>query len=499
MERTEANVQYGSPTGRWVLLAAVLGSAVVMIDATVVNLALAAMGADLHIGFAGLQWLISAYLVTLSALILLGGALGDLYGRRRVFVAGTAWFAAASLLCAIAPSATLLIAARALQGVGGALLTPSSLAIIQSSFHPDDRGRAIGAWSGLGGIAAAVGPFVGGWLVGFSWRAIFFMNLPLAAAVIVVALRHVPESSDPSRRGWHPDVAGGLFGAIGLAALTFALIEGPTRGWTTRLIFVAAGLALAGFVGFAITEVREGHPMLPLRIFRSMRFTGTNIATFVIYGALGGFFFLFAVNLQRALEYSPLEAGAASLPVTVLLLALSARAGRLAQRIGPRLPMTAGPVVMAVGLLIARSIQPGESYASAVLPAVVVFALGLVLTVAPLTATALSSADPELAGVASGVNNAVARAGGLVAVALLPAVAGLGGSSTPGKAALAAGFRTAMTLAAAATAAGGLIALLTVGKERPPAPAIHEELHCAVAGPPMRPAEPRWGCPQTAS
>jgi EmrB/QacA subfamily drug resistance transporter len=493
-----SSVRYGTATGRWILIGAVLGSAVVFVDSTVVNLALTRMGADLDMGFAGLQWLISGYLVTLSALILLGGGLGDLYGRRRIFVIGTAWFAVASLLCGIAPSSGVLIAARALQGVGGALLTPASLAIIQSSFHPDDRGRAIGAWSGLSGIAGAIGPFVGGWLVGYSWRAIFFMNVPLAAVVIYVALRHVPESVDPSRRGWHPDVAGGLLGAIGLAGLTFALIEGPTRGWSSQLVVAGVAAGAIGLTGFVVTEAREGHPMLPLRIFRSLRFSGTNVATFVIYGALGGFFFFFAVNLQRALGYSPLEAGAASLPVTLLLLAFSSQAGRLAQRTGPRLPMTAGPLIMAVGLLMARRIQPGGSYESTVLPAVVVFAIGLVLTVAPLTATALSSAESDLAGIASGVNNAVARAGGLVAVALLPAITGLGGDVNPGPATLTAGFRTAMTIAAIATAAGGIIALLTVGKEKPAAPAAEEEFHCAVSGPPMRPGEPRWGCPEAA-
>jgi EmrB/QacA subfamily drug resistance transporter len=493
-------IRYGTPTGRWVLLASVLGSAVVSLDATVVNLALARMAADFGMGFAGIQWLISAYLLTLSALILLGGALGDLYGRRRIFIIGTIAFAGASLLCGVAPSASLLIGARALQGVGGALLTPASLAIIQSSFHPDDRARVIGAWSGLGGVAAATGPFVGGWLVdAVSWRAVFFMNLPLAVVVVVVAARHIPESRDERRSGWHPDLAGGALAAVGLAGLTYALIEGPAKGWLDTRIVAGALAAVIGLGGFLVVEWRERHAMLPLRIFRSLRFTGTNLATFAIYGALGGFFFLFAVMVQRGLGYSPLEAGAASLPVTVVMLAFSARAGKLAQKTGPRLPMTIGPLIMAVGLMLARLIEPGSGYAQAVLPSILVFSIGLVLTVAPLTATALASADPEYAGVASGVNNAVARAGGLVAVAVLPVVAGLGGEITPGPAQLEAGFHSAVGIAALITAAGGLIAWFTVGKQMDPAPALGNEYHCAVGGPPMRPPEPHWGCPRVAA
>jgi EmrB/QacA subfamily drug resistance transporter len=468
-----------------------------MLDSTVVNVALLRMGADLHAGVSGLQWVLTGYLVTLSALILLGGALGDRYGRKKIFIAGTVWFALSSLLCAIAPNVPVLVAARALQGVGGAMLTPASLAIIQSSFHPEDRMRAIGAWSGLGGVAGAVGPFLGGWLIdAFSWRAIFLINLPVGVIVLVVATRHVPESVDAGRAGWHPDVAGGLLGALGLAGVTYALIEGPSLGWDATAVVGAAVLGVVCLAAFLVVEARDPHAMLPLGVFRSRRFTGANLATFAVYGALGGFFFLLAVELQRGMGYSPLEAGAASLPITLLMFALSARAGAFAQRIGPRLPMTIGPLVMAAGLLLARRIVPGATYAVAVLPSIVLFAIGLVLTVAPLTGTVLDAAPAEHAGVASGVNNAVARAAGLVTIAVLPALAGIGGDVVPTAAVLANGFQTAALIAAVMVAVGGAIAWLTIGTERPSAPASEEEFHCAVGAPPMRPSEPHWGRPE---
>jgi EmrB/QacA subfamily drug resistance transporter len=479
------------------VLAAVLGSSVVMLDATVVNVALLRMGADLDAGISGLQWVLTGYLVTLSALILLGGALGDRYGRRKIFIAGTIWFALASLLCAVAPNVPILVAARALQGIGGALLTPASLAIIQSSFRPDERMRAIGAWSGLGGVAAAVGPFLGGWLIdAFSWRAIFLLNLPVGLVVVAVAARHVPESLDVGRSGWHPDVAGGLFGALGLAGVTYALIEGPALGWNATRVLAAFAIGAAGFVAFVVVEARDPHAMLPLGIFRSRRFTGANLTTFVVYGALGGFFFLLAVELQSGMGYSPLEAGAAGLPVTLLMLAFSARSGALAQRIGPRIPMTIGPLVMAVGLVLARRIVPGAGYVDGVLPSIVLFSIGLVVTVAPLTATVLDAAPAEHAGVASGVNNAVARAASLVAIAVLPALAGIGGDIVPSVDRLADGFRTSSTIAAVLCAAGGVISWLTIGDEKPSAPASEEEFHCAVGAPPLRPSEPHWGCPE---
>ena len=339
-ENAAGTVRMADPSGKWIVAGAVLGSAVVALDATVVNVALPTIGRDLHAGVTGLQWTIDGYLVTLAALILPGGSLGDRFGRRRIFLLGLAWFAAASLLCGIAPNIGVLIAARTLQGVGGALLTPASLAIIQATFHPDDRGRAIGAWSGLGGIATAAGPLAGGWLVdAVSWRVIFLLNLPLAAIAAAVALRHVPESTDPSVSG-RVDIVGAVLIALGLAGVTYGLIE---ASWGPALP------GLAALAAFVVYERRESHPMLPLDIFASRQFTGANVATFAIYGSLGGVFFLFVVFLQTSLHYSPLKAGAASLPITLLMLTLSSRAGALAQRIGPRRPMTFGPLIVALG------------------------------------------------------------------------------------------------------------------------------------------------------
>ncbi|HEX2185669.1 MAG TPA: DHA2 family efflux MFS transporter permease subunit, partial [Chloroflexota bacterium] len=440
-----AEIRYASPSGRWVLLAAVLGSSVAFLDATVVNVALPAIGEDLGAGVDGLQWTVTGYLLTLAAFILLGGSLGDRLGRRRVFIVGVLWFAVASTLCGLAPSVGVLAAARALQGVGAALLTPGSLALIEASFVPDDRGQAIGAWSGLTGVAAAVGPFAGGWLIdAVSWRLIFLLNIPLAALTVAVAMRHVPESADPTAVPGL-DLGGAVLATMGLAGCTYALIEAPAAGpsaavWTTGLLGVAA---LGGF--FAV-EARSSHPMLPLEIFASRRFTSANAVTFAVYAALGGAFFLLVVHLQQVLGYSALEAGVATLPITVLMLALSSRAGRLAQRVGPRWPMTAGPLLVAAGLALMTRMDVGSGYLLDVLPAVVVFGLGLALTVAPLTATVLAAADARHAGVASGVNNAVARVAGLLAVAALPAVAGLSEADYRQPAMFAQAFRVAILL-----------------------------------------------------
>lgn len=488
----ETAIAYGTPSGRWLLLTTVLGSGMALLDATVVNVALPVIGEDLGAEVTGLQWILNGYLLTLAALILLGGALGDRYGRRRVFLVGVAWFAAASLLCGLAPSVPVLVAARALQGIGGALLTPGSLAIIQASFRPQDRARAIGAWSALGGIAAAVGPLLGGLLIdAVSWRAIFLLNLPLAAVVVAVALRHVPETRDQTVAGRPADGAGAVLAAVGLAGVTYALIEGPERGWGGAVL-AAAAAGVAGLVGFVVTESRSRHPMLPLGIFASRQFSAANGVTFVVYGALGSTFFLLVVQLQQVLGYSPLAAGAATLPVTLLMLGLSARAGDLAQRIGPRVPMTVGPLLIAAGLLVMAGIGPGGSYVAEVLPAVGLFGLGLATTVAPLTATVLAAADASHAGVASGVNNAVARVGGLVAVAVLPALVGLGGEAYRDPQVLATGFRSAMFVTAGLAAGGGVLAWLTITSDLAAAGAVpvetgHEH-SCPVDAPPLRPA-----------
>jgi EmrB/QacA subfamily drug resistance transporter len=490
-------VTYGSPQGRWVVLATVLGSGIVALDATVVNVALPAIGEDLGASVAGLQWTLNGYLLTLAAFILLGGSLGDRFGRRRVFVIGVVWFAVASLLCGVAGSMPMLVAARAFQGVGGALLTPGSLAILQASFPPGDRARAIGAWSGLGGVATAVGPFAGGWLVdALSWRYIFLLNLPLSVVVVAVALRHVPESSDPSMaRGL--DVAGAVLGAVGLAGVTYALIEAPERGAGSPLILGAAVAGVLGLIGFVLVERRSRHPMLPVDIFASRQFTGANLVTVAVYAALSGVFFLLVVHLQQVLGYSALAAGTAMFPVTIIMLALSARAGALAARIGPRLPMTAGPLVVAVGLLLMTRITAGSEYLTAVLPAAIVFGLGLALTVAPLTATVLAAVEERHAGVASGVNNAVARAGGLLAVAILPVLAGLTGDAYRNPQVFASGFRTAVVIASGLCAMGAAVAWLTIRNDvlRPdvasapaPAPRPRREHHCCLDAPPLRPS-----------
>ncbi len=485
----QEGVRYGSPTGRWILLASILGSSVAALDATVVNVALPAIGEDLGARLSGLQWTLNGYLLTLSALILTGGALGDRYGRRRIFVVGVIWFTAASALCGVALNVEMLIAARVLQGIGGALLTPASLAIIQASFHPDDRARAVGAWSGLGGISAAVGPFLGGYLVdAASWRLIFGLNIPLAVVVVAVAVRHVPETIDPTSAR-RPDVLGAVAGAAGLAGLTFALIEAPERSITSPAVIIAAAVGLIGLVAFVLVERRGTHPMLPLDIFSSRQFTSANVVTFVVYGALSGVFFLLVVQLQQVVGYSPLQAGVATFPITLLMLALSARAGALAQRIGPRLPMAAGPITMALGLLLMTRIGAGAAYPTEVLPAVIVFGLGLSFTVAPLTATVLAAADARHAGVASGVNNAVARVAGLVTIAALPIVAGLTGDDYQNPAAFASGFKIAVTVSAALAALGGVIAFFEIENDVLPSAAPALRHHCAVDGTPLNPPQ----------
>ena len=492
-------LRMGTPQGRWVLAATVLGSSLAMLDATVVNVALERIGADLDAGFAGLQWTVNAYTLTLAALILLGGSLSDRLGRRRVFVVGVCWFAAASVLCGLAPDIGTLIAARALQGVGGALLTPGSLAIIAASFSGDDRAAAVGAWSGFGGVAGAVGPFLGGWLVEWNWRAVFLLNVPVAVLVVVVAARHVPESRDPAaapRLDW----LGTALVALGLGALTYALTTAADPGagvWAWGAVGVVALLA------FAVVQRRSRNPLVPPALFRKAQFTGANLVTFLVYAALGVFFVLVVLHLQVVSGFSPLLAGTALLPVTVLMLLFSSRVGAIAQRTGPRAFLVGGPLLAAVGVLLVRRVGPGASYLVDVLPAVVVFGAGLTLLVAPLTATVLDSAPDGAAGVASGVNNAVARAAGLLAVAVVPVAAGIGGADYTDPEAFAAGFRTAMLICAGLLVAGSLLAVvfirpLPTGPEPAavgepttagPAPRIRVEEcpHCPVTGPPVHP------------
>jgi EmrB/QacA subfamily drug resistance transporter len=488
-------VAFESAPGRWVLAIAVLGSGLAFLDGTVVNVALPDIGRDFNASTSSLQWILNGYLLTLASLILLGGSLGDRYGRRLVFTLGVALFTGASLLCAIAPSVEFLVAARMLQGIGGAMLTPGSLAMIEASFRREDRARAIGAWSGLGGVAAAIGPLLGGWLVAaISWRAIFLINLPIGLFVIAMAGRHVPETRDPMSSG-RLDLLGAGLAAAGLAGTTYALIEGPAG--VSPQIVLAGAAGVAALIAFVVAERRSANPMMPPDIFSSRQFTAANLVTFAVYAALGGFFFLFVAFLQISLDYSPIAAGAASLPVTALMLALSPRSGAFAQRIGPRVPLTVGSLVIAAGLVLLTTIDPGDAYVSSVLPAVVVFGLGLVLVVAPVTATVLAAAEERHAGIASGINNAVARVAGLLAVAVLPVVAGLTGDSFYDPGEMADGFRMAMIVSAVLAAAGGIVAWLTIRDDvlvseptrRGRAPVeVSTDYSCGVAGTPLRPS-----------
>jgi EmrB/QacA subfamily drug resistance transporter len=434
-----------------VITATVLGSGIAFLDGTVVNVALPAIGHGLHAGIRDLQWVLDGYLVTLSALLLLGGSIGDLYGRKRAFLIGLVGFSAASAACAFAPTSTVLIAARVLQGCGAALLVPGSLALISASFHPDDRGRAVGAWSGLAGVAGAIGPFVGGWLIdAVSWRLIFFINVPIAAACFVITARWVPESrgGDLDRR---PDVTGAVTAALGLAGMAYGLIE---QQWGAG---IAGALLLVVFV---LVERRSAHPMLPLEMFRSSQFRGANLATFAVYTGLGGTTFVLVLQLQKSLGYSALEAGSALFPLTVMMLLLSSRSGALAQRIGPRLQMSVGPLIVAAGLLLLTRVQPGRGYVDAVLPGAVVFGFGLAATVAPLTSAVLASVDEHHFGVGSAFNNAVARLAGLLAVAALPVLAGIDTSASV--ASFDRGFQRAMVICAAICAVGGITSWVTI-------------------------------------
>jgi EmrB/QacA subfamily drug resistance transporter len=479
-----SEIGYGTTRGRWVLLATVLGSGMTMLDGTVVNVALPAIGRDLDAQIAGLQWTINGYTLTLAAFILLGGSLGDRFGRRRVLLIGVTWFALASLLCGIAPNLLVLVLARGLQGIGGALLTPGSLAILQASFRPEDRARAIGAWTGLGGVASAIGPFAGGWLIEtVGWRWVFLLNLPLAAVVVFVSLRHVPESSDPEMaRGL--DIPGAALAALGLAGLTFGLIAWPDQGAGSIAVWGSLFGGVLALGAFVVVESRSSSPMLPLDVFRSRLFTATNVVTFAVYAALSGVFFVLVVELQVVAGFSPIAAGAALLPVTIIMFFLSARGGALGQRIGPRLPMTVGPIVAAVGVLLLSRIGPDATFLADVLPGTIGLGLGLAITVAPLTATVLGAVDVRHAGIASGVNNAVARAAGLLAVAAIPLIAGITATVYADPVLFGQAASRAVVYCAGLLVVGGLLSWLTVRTpartsrtQPPPAPARSATLH----------------------
>ena len=475
-------LRMGTAAGRWVLATTVLGSGIVMIDGTVVNVALASIGEDLDAGFSDLQWTVNAYTLALASLILLGGSLGDHFGRRRIFVIGVVWFALASLVCGLAPSVEVLIAARALQGVGGALLTPGSLALISASFHGPDRSAAIGAWSGLGGIAGAVGPFLGGFLVEWTWRAVFLINLPLAAVVVFVALRHVPESRDTeSAPGL--DVSGSVLGALGLGLLTWGLTTLGSAG-ATPLGLGTTAAGIVALVAFVLVERRSPHPLVPPSLFGDRVFSAANVATLLIYGPLSVVFVVLVLQLQTVAGFSPVAAGTALLPLTVLMLLFSARVGALAGRIGPRLLMTVGPLVSACGLLLLLRVGPDASWFTDVLPAMLVFGAGMTLTVSPLTATVLDAAPDRFVGAASGVNNAVARAAGLLAVAVIPGLAGITGDAYADPAVLDAGFHTSILISAGLVVAAAVVSFTLIPGRRPAAaPERKECFRCEVNAP----------------
>lgn len=484
----DGGIRYGTARGRWVLAATVLGSALASIDATVVGIALPSIGRDFGASVSGLQWVVNAYTLALAGLLLVAGSAGDVYGRKRFFVIGVIWFAVGSGLCALAPTADLLIAARGLQGVGAALLTPGSMAILEASFVPADRSRAIGAWSGLGGVASAIGPFLGGWLVGVAtWRLIFVINLPLAALVAAVSMRHVPESRDPQKAKTHIDLVGAALATVGLIGLTYGLIEGPSDGWGPgSTIVLIVGVVL--LVLFVLWERNAHTPMLPLSLFASRQFSTTNAVTFVMYGATGGVFFLLPIQLQEVSGYSPLEAGISLLPMTVIMLVLSARSGALADHIGPRLQMSVGPCLVGLSLFMLVRVNSTGTYATQVLPAVLVLGLGFAIVVTPLTATALSSAPAAEAGTASAVNNDVARTGSLIAVAVLPAVAGITGAAYTHPAQFSTGFHKASLVSGALCLLAGAMAALLIRNPRRVASTKPTEAaylrHCALDAPP---------------
>ncbi len=442
-----------SARGRWVVLAATLASAIALLDGTVVNVALRPIAADLGATLADLQWVVNAYMLTLASLILVGGSLGDRLGRRRVFLVGIGWFGVASVLCGLAQGTELLIAARGLQGIGGALLTPGSLALIQSLIAEEDRPRAIGYWSAWSGVAGAVGPLLGGWLVEvLSWRWVFFINVPVAVIVIVIGVLRVPESGGTAREGRF-DLLGAGLGVVALGGVTVALIQGS---WPAAAV---GGLAT---VAFLLAQSRVRHPMLPLGIFAHRTFSAVNVVTFLVYAALGAVMFFLVLQLQVVSGYSPLQAGAATIPFTVLMLLFSPRVGTLMNRTSPRVLMTVGPVVAAVGTWLLASVPEGGAFLTQVLPGVIVFGAGITLLGTPLTATVLAAAPASHVGLASGINNAVARAASLLSVAALPGMVGLGAEGALAPETFAAGYPRAMWWCVGLLLVGALVAWVFV-------------------------------------
>jgi len=436
---------------RFTLVASILGSSIVFVDSTVVNVALPAMQRDLGGGLATQQWIVDAYLLTLGSLILVGGSLGDIFGEVRIFTLGVAAFGAASVLCAAAPDATSLIVFRGLQGVSGALLTPASLALITYSFSGHERGAAIGSWTAWSGISFVAGPLLGGWLIGVSsWRVIFVLNVPVAVATLAIVLTQLPRRR-AGKTGVRVDVAGAALCAAGLGALVFGFIEQPRLGWAHPAVPGSLAAGAACLAAFVLYESRASMPMLPLRLFARRNFSVTNLETLAVYGGLSAWSFFLTLFLQQLAGYSPFRSGLATVPVTIVMFLLSRVVGRLSMRAGPRVFMAAGPLLAGTSVLALARLPSRLDYWTELLPPLLGFALGLSLTVAPLTTTVLNDAGPGDAGIASGVNNAVARVAGLIAIAAVGIAAASGGNLS------AQGFHRAMLIVAALLAAGGLV------------------------------------------
>ncbi len=452
----------GKSAQRWTLIASILGSGAVFMEGSVTGVALPAIAKDLHLGMSGLQWTMNGYLLTLSALILLGGALGDRFSRRKVFTYGLVGFAVTSLGCALAPNLTLLVIARVLQGIAGGLLVPNSLALLETTFHGEERGVAIGQWSAWSAISTAVGPLLGGSIVdATSWRFVFVLAIPIAVAGAIAVTMSGPVEDDSSSSA-DVDYAGAALMTLGLAAVVAALIIGPDRGFTNALPASLSVIGVVLLIAFVVVEHRVNSPLLPPDTFASREFAGVNATTFMVYAALNGLFFLLMLELQNALHYSALAAGASLLPINVLMLVISPIAGRMSARIGPRIPMVAGSLIAAVGMVLFARVRPDGTFPRSVLPAAVVFGVGLSLLVAPLTTVALTSLGEKRAGLASGVNNAVARVAGLIATAVIPFAAGLSGAQSLSGSTLVSGFSRAMFICAGMCAVGTVIAAFTM-------------------------------------